>query len=262
MDEYLPGLAGVPATKSNISSIDGEKGILAYRGYDIQELAERSTFEETALLLLDGELPTSRELEDFDPLQVDGPQRTRLLSTDVFARVSPAAKLKLVTLFQKAGHVVAMTGDGVNDAPALKKADIGIAMGQRGTQVARDAAHMVLKDDAFATIIDAMRQGRIIFGNIRKSLMFMLCTNVAEVAAVGVASLFEIIPTFLIKSNVPTIATVTPYTPLELAGRDIYLSEGTGVALGRALRSLELLGQPLFEVLAVDLVGPAGDEGA
>ena len=66
MSEYLPGLAGVPATKSNISSIDGEKGILAYRGYDIQELAEKSTFEETALLLLDGELPSSAELEDFD----------------------------------------------------------------------------------------------------------------------------------------------------------------------------------------------------
>ena len=66
MSEYLPGLAGVPATKSNISSIDGEKGILAYRGYDIQELAEKSTFEETAMLLLDGELPDSDALEDFD----------------------------------------------------------------------------------------------------------------------------------------------------------------------------------------------------
>ena len=76
MNEYLPGLAGVPATKSNISSIDGEKGILAYRGYDIRELAEKSTFEETSLLLLDGELPTQGELEDYDH-QLRGERRVK-----------------------------------------------------------------------------------------------------------------------------------------------------------------------------------------
>lgn len=111
----------------------------------------------------------------------------KLLSADVFARVTPKTKLDLVSLFQEAGHVVAMTGDGVNDAPALKKSDIGIAMGQRGTQVAREAADMVLKDDAFETIIVAMRQGRTIFDNIRKFVVYLMSCNVSEVLVVGLA---------------------------------------------------------------------------
>ncbi|WP_308861023.1 cation-translocating P-type ATPase [Oceanibium sediminis] len=113
--------------------------------------------------------------------------RDRILSADVFARVAPETKLELVSLFQDAGHVVAMTGDGVNDAPALKKADIGIAMGQRGTQVAQEAADMVLRDDAFATIIAAMRQGRVIFDNIRKFVVYLMSCNVSEVLVVGLA---------------------------------------------------------------------------
>ncbi len=127
------------------------------------------------------------ELAGFDPDAVDAATRDHLLGTDVFARVAPDTKLKLVSLFQDEGHVVAMTGDGVNDAPALKKADIGIAMGQRGTQVAREASDIVLKDDAFATIIMAMRQGRIIFENIRKFVVYLMSCNVSEVLIVGVA---------------------------------------------------------------------------
>ncbi|GHE85973.1 calcium-transporting P-type ATPase, PMR1-type [Aliiroseovarius zhejiangensis] len=128
-----------------------------------------------------------QELTGFDPDTTDGALRDRILAADVFARVDPVIKLKLATLYQANGHIVAMTGDGVNDAPALKKADIGIAMGQRGTEVAREAAHMVLRDDAFGTIIAAMHQGRVIFDNIRKFVVYLMSCNVSEVLIVGLA---------------------------------------------------------------------------
>lgn len=127
------------------------------------------------------------DLADLGPDEVDGALHDRVIAADVFARVAPATKLQIAALYQNDGHIVAMTGDGVNDAPALKKADIGIAMGQRGTEVAREAAHMVLKDDAFGTIIAAMRQGRIIFGNIRKFVIYLMSCNVSEVLIVGLA---------------------------------------------------------------------------
>lgn len=112
-----------------------------------------------------------------------------VLSARVFARVSPAQKMALVTRLQAHGEVVAMTGDGVNDAPALKQADIGVAMGQRGTQVARQAAAMVLRDDAFASIAAAVGQGRVIFGNIRRFAAYLLSCNLSEVLVVGLATL-------------------------------------------------------------------------
>jgi len=127
------------------------------------------------------------QLTGIKPDAIRDELRERVLSADVFARVAPETKLTLVSIFQQAGHVVAMTGDGVNDAPALKKADIGIAMGKRGTQVAQEAAHMVLRDDRFATIISAMRQGRVIFGNIRKFVVYLMSCNVSEVLVVGIA---------------------------------------------------------------------------
>lgn len=128
-----------------------------------------------------------RELRGLADRQPDDALLERILDADVFARVAPDTKLMLVSLFQADGHIVAMTGDGVNDAPALKKADIGIAMGLRGTAVARAAADVVLRDDAFATIIAAMRQGRVIFENIRKFVVYLMSCNVSEVLVVGIA---------------------------------------------------------------------------
>ena len=114
-------------------------------------------------------------------------ERQRVLAAQVFARVTPAQKLDLVRLYQSAGEVVAMTGDGVNDAPALQKADIGVAMGLRGTEVAREAADIVLRDDAFVSIVAAIREGRVIFGNLRRFLIYLLSCNISEVMVVALA---------------------------------------------------------------------------
>ena len=130
-----------------------------------------------------------RVIEGRHLADLDGEARTRLLETDIFARVSPSEKLELVRAYQAAGEIVAVTGDGVNDAPALRQADIGVAMGFRGTDVAREAAAMVLLDDAFPTIVGAVREGRAIFANIRRFGAYLLSCNLSEVLIVGIAIL-------------------------------------------------------------------------
>jgi Ca2+-transporting ATPase len=124
---------------------------------------------------------------DLDALLLSDKSQT-LLDARVFSRASPEQKLKLIDLFQRQGYVVAMTGDGVNDAPALKQADIGIAMGIRGTAVAREAAHMVLQDDEFGTIVEAVAQGRAIYDNIQKFVVYLLSCNISEVLIVSLAT--------------------------------------------------------------------------
>lgn len=138
----------------------------------------------------DVEVLHGRDLKS--PDRLSEAERQLVRQAILIARVNPRQKLDLIEIHQKSGSVVAMTGDGVNDAPALKKADIGIAMGMRGTQVAREAADMVLKDDAFSTILIAIEQGRIIFGNIRKFVIYLLSCNVSEVLVVFLASLAAI----------------------------------------------------------------------
>jgi Ca2+-transporting ATPase len=111
------------------------------------------------------------------------------LGAQVIARATPTQKLQLIDLYQRHGFVVAMTGDGVNDAPALKNADIGVAMGIRGTDVAKEAAAMVLQDDEFGTIVEAIRMGRAIYENIRKFVIYLFSCNISEILVVGLATL-------------------------------------------------------------------------
>lgn len=134
---------------------------------------------------LDGAVIEARELEELDEAAL----AARLDGAAVFARVTPEHKVRIVRLLKARGNVVAMTGDGVNDAPALKQADIGVAMGASGTAVAREAATMVLTDDNFATIVRAVREGRAIFDNIVKFVRFQLSTNMGAIQTVFGSSL-------------------------------------------------------------------------
>ncbi len=139
-------------------------------------------------LLKDGRVVTGPELETWSDAELE----QAVGGIDVYARVSPAHKLRVVTAWQKNGQIVAMTGDGVNDAPALKKADVGVAMGITGTDVSREAAAMTLTDDNFASIVAAVEEGRGIFGNIKKYLMYLLSSNVGEIGLMAGATLADL----------------------------------------------------------------------
>ena len=136
----------------------------------------------------------------------------RVRDVDVFARASPEHKLRLVKAIQANNQIVAMTGDGVNDAPALKKADIGVAMGIKGTEVTKEAAEMILVDDNFASITAAVKEGRTVYNNIEKAILFMLPTNVAQALVIAVAILFG----FTMPITAPQVLWVNMVTSVAL----------------------------------------------
>jgi len=147
-----------------------------------------------------------KDMKEFEELS-EG-EKQRWINTSVFARVNPKHKLDLVKVFQEKGYVVGMTGDGVNDAPAIKKSDIGIAMGLRGTQVAQEVSDMVLKDDSFSSIVIAIKQGRIIFENIKKFVTFLLSCNLSELLVIAVVAIlnlhFQLLPLQILFINLIT----------------------------------------------------------
>ncbi len=152
---------------------------------------------------------TGVELQDMR----DAVLREVVADVDVYARVSPEHKLRLVTALQARGEVVAMTGDGVNDAPALKRADIGVAMGITGTEVAKEAAEMVLADDNFASIANAVEEGRTVYDNLRKTILFILPTNLGEalslVVAIALGMVLPILPVQILWVNMVTAVTLS-----------------------------------------------------
>lgn len=127
-----------------------------------------------------GRVISGRELKEMDEHE-----HSQILDTSIFARMDPRQKLDLIDYYRENGAIVGMTGDGVNDTPALKKADIGIAMGKRGTQAAKETADMVLKNDSFPSIVEAIHEGRIIFGNIRKFIIYQLSYHLAEILLIA-----------------------------------------------------------------------------
>jgi magnesium-transporting ATPase (P-type) len=152
---------------------------------------------------------TGAEIEEMDTATL----QERCRDVDVFARASPEHKLRLVKAMQASNQIVAMTGDGVNDAPALKKADIGVAMGIKGTEVTKEAAAMVLTDDNFASIATAVREGRTVYNNIEKAILYTLPTNVAQ----GLVIMVAIFGAFTIPITAPQILWVNMVTSVALS---------------------------------------------
>ena len=185
----------------------------------------RAIAESIGLLRPGKQVLTGPELDQMD----DDRLYREVDDTDVFARVSPEHKLRIVEALRQHGDVVAMTGDGVNDAPSIKRADIGVAMGITGTDVAKGSADMVLTDDNYASIVSAVEQGRVIYSNIRKFVYYLLSCNLAEIATIFIA----------------TLATgISPLTPLQLLWLNLITDGAPALALATEEGDPDIMDQP------------------
>ena len=195
----------------------------------------------------EGDLAVSGpELEQMTDEELD----RKLTHISVYARVSPEHKIRIVTAWQRRGQIVAMTGDGVNDAPALKKADIGVAMGITGTEVSKDAAAMILADDNFATIVNAVTNGRGVYENIKNVIGFLLSGNMAGIFCVLYASL---------------MALPAPFAAVHLLFINLLTDSLPAIAIGMEPASSDLLNRkprdPKEPLLSGDLVKRIGLQG-
>lgn len=197
---------------------------------------------------------TGAELEKMSDKELE----TAAETCTVFARVAPEHKVRIVQAFQKRGNVVAMTGDGVNDAPALKTADIGCAMGKSGTEVAKGASDLILTDDNFATIVEAVREGRGIYDNIRKAVHFLLSSNIGEILTIFVAMVLgwaaPLLPIQLLWVNLVTDSLPAIALGMEPAEENIMERpprKNTGSLFGDGLGGRILLEGVMIGVLAL-----------
>ena len=201
-----------------------KEAVAACKGAGITPVMITGDHRETALAIARrlGIASSETEVMTGDALDSlpDAELSLRVPQARVFARVSPKHKSMIVEKFQNAGNVVAMTGDGINDAPGIRKADIGIAMGISGTDVTKSAADMVIADDNFATIVTAVREGRHVFSNIKKTILFFLATNFAEVLSILIATLVLWRLDFLTSTQLLWINLITDSLPVLSLGAE------------------------------------------